>query len=259
MREPSPAIDWNCTLPQLAEWYASFLGRSMLEQTNVHLAGMLQPVFGYQGLQVGLLHDGDSMLENAGLLRRFTLGADMSGAQIDASTSALELPIASDTLSLLALPHTLEFCTDPHQVLREADRVLARDGYLLLLGFNPLSTWGAAHAVRRWNPSVPWSGQFYTNTRVQDWLSLLNFKVVSSKKFFLRPPIHHEKVLRKLEFVEKCQPWLSVLGGAYLILARKQVRPLIPKMLRWRPRKSVVASRMIEPVNKVEMQKHRER
>ena len=41
-------LDWNSTQPELGEWYASFLGRSMLQAVNLHLETLLQPVFGYQ-------------------------------------------------------------------------------------------------------------------------------------------------------------------------------------------------------------------
>ncbi|MEM7294438.1 MAG: methyltransferase domain-containing protein, partial [Pseudomonadota bacterium] len=230
---------------------ASFLGRSMLNEAGHQLDDMLQPVFGYQGLQLGQIGFDENLLEKAGLLRRFVLGAIDSQSSVDLSANVLELPIASDTISLLVMPHTLEFCRDPHQVLREADRVLARDGYLLLLGFNPHSAWGMARRLHFWRRKAPWNGRFYARSRINDWLSLLNFRVVDSRKFFLRPPIAHEKILTRLAFMEKVQPWLGWFGGAYLILARKQVRPITPTLQRWRQRQSVVARRIIEPVNKI--------
>ena len=224
----------------------------MLNEVNFHLESMLKPVFGYQGLQLGTLGESEDFLSSAGLLRRFVLGADNSQSHIDLSANVLELPIASDSISLLAMPHTLEFCRDPHQLLREADRVLARDGYLLILGFNPMSTWGLVRACRPWRRPVPWCGKFYPQTRIDDWLSLLNFRIVEQRKFFMRPPISQQRFLARLKFFERTRPWLGIFGGAYLILARKQVRPLTPKLQRWRPRQSVVARRIIRSVNKVQ-------
>jgi SAM-dependent methyltransferase len=242
--------DWNGTQPKLGEWYASFLGQSMLKEVNFHLEEILRPVFGYQGLQLGRLGAEDNLLDKAGLLRRFVLGANDTQPDVDLSANVLELPIASHTISLLVMPHTLEFCCNPHQVLREADRVLARDGYLLILGFNPLSSWGLARGLRLWNRGTPWNGKFYRQARINDWLSLLNFRVVESRKFFLRPPFARPGILARLSFLEKLHPWLNIFGGAYLILVRKQVRPLTPRLQRWRQRQSVVARRIIGPLNK---------
>jgi len=39
------------------------------------------------------------------------------------------------------MPHTLEFTNDPHQVLREVDRVLIPEGHVVILAFNPWSLW----------------------------------------------------------------------------------------------------------------------
>jgi ubiquinone/menaquinone biosynthesis C-methylase UbiE len=37
------------------------------------------------------------------------------------------------------MPHLLDFTTEPHQVLREVERVLVPEGRLLMTGFNPVS------------------------------------------------------------------------------------------------------------------------
>ena len=53
-----------------------------------------------------------------------------------------QLPIANGAVDAVVLPHTLEFETDPFAVVREADRVLAGEGHLIVLGFRPFSLWG---------------------------------------------------------------------------------------------------------------------
>ena len=45
-----------------------------------------------------------------------------------------ELPFANECLDLLILPHVLEFSSDPHQILREAERVLRPEGRLIISG-----------------------------------------------------------------------------------------------------------------------------
>ena len=41
------------------------------------------------------------------------------------------------SLDLLALPHTLELCANPHAALREAHRVLVYEGRIVITGFSP--------------------------------------------------------------------------------------------------------------------------
>ena len=50
-----------------------------------------------------------------------------------------ELPIATQSIDLVLLPHVLEFAEEPHAVLREVDRVMMPEGRLVIVGFNPWS------------------------------------------------------------------------------------------------------------------------
>lgn len=81
------------------------------------------------------------------------------------------LPLATESVDVLILPHILEFEPDRHQLLREAERVLKPEGRLHILGFNPLSL----HAW--WRPGgdsrLHWG--CISPGRVLDWLSLLQF------------------------------------------------------------------------------------
>jgi ubiquinone/menaquinone biosynthesis C-methylase UbiE len=63
-----------------------------------------------------------------------------------------ELPFAANSIDLAVMPHVLESHDNPHQILREVERILIPDGQLVITGFNPLSLWGASTAVC---PSAP--------------------------------------------------------------------------------------------------------
>jgi len=73
----------------------------------------------------------------------------------------------------------LEFADEPHQVLREVDRVLVPEGQVVITGFNPSSLWGARQSLCRFgaSPFLPRSGQFIRLPRIKDWLKLLSFEV----------------------------------------------------------------------------------
>ena len=54
------------------------------------------------------------------------------------------------TTSNVVLPHVLEFEANPHQVLRESERVLIGEGHVVILGFNPWSLWGLWRLLLAW-------------------------------------------------------------------------------------------------------------
>ena len=70
------------------------------------------------------------------------------------------LPIETHSVDVVIMPHTLEFEENPHQVLREVDRVLRPEGIILLMGFNPWSFWHLPRFLPKVMKKTPWNGQF---------------------------------------------------------------------------------------------------
>jgi SAM-dependent methyltransferase len=162
-------------------------------------------------------------------------------------TYAQALPILTDSVDVVVLAHTLEFEQDPHQVLREADRVLVPEGHVVILGFNPWSPWGLWHVlVSRWS-RPPWSGQFRSLWRIKDWLALLGFDTTVSRGFFFRPPLRHDGVMHRLKVMEKLgQRFWPFAGAVYIIVAKKRVMRPTPIRPRWRPGRSLVGAGLVK-------------
>lgn len=219
-RKNSPS--WLQAQPALREWYESSLGDAVLDAVTSKFDDILPGIFGYQGVQVGQIAPHRELLASAGLHRRIVVdsAAEISNSQISGTLE--QLPISSNCVNLVFFPHSLEFCDSPHVALREADRVLTADGHLLLMGFNPYSQFGIRRAVGR---STPWSGKTYSRARVQDWLSVLGFRMVATETVFLRPPVNRTRMLNSTRHIEKAQKFLGFAGGIYLIHARKQTVP----------------------------------
>ena len=220
-RKNSPS--WLQAQPALREWYESALGDAVLDTVTAKFDDILPGIFGYQGVQVGQIAPHRELLASAGLHRRIVVdsAAEISNSQISGTLE--QLPISNNCVNLVFFPHSLEFCDSPHGALREADRVLTADGHLLLMGFNPYSQFGVRRALGR---SIPWSGKTYSRARVQDWLSVLGFRVVATETVFLRPPVNRSRLLASTRVVEKAQKLLGFAGGIYLIHARKQSVPV---------------------------------
>ena len=123
-------------------------GRSaacLLEQERAVVSTTLECAFGLHCLQVGAWGTADTFLGAARTRRTALVAArPVPGAALVAEPAALALQ--SDSVDVMLLPHTLEFAPDPHEVLREAARVLAGEGELVVLGFEPLGSWSLRNA-----------------------------------------------------------------------------------------------------------------
>jgi len=133
------------------------------------------------------------------------------------------LPFAESSIDLLCLPHGLEFSENPHQTLREASRVLVPEGYLILTGFNPRSAWGVKKSLVK-QVDYPWCGQFFSLSRIRDWLALLGLEFVEAQFYGYELPMNNAKWLKHFSWIEKigAQCWPR-RGGQYVIVAKKRV------------------------------------
>lgn len=234
----------------LGEWYRGVLGREVMEAERERLDPVLADLFGYHLLQVGRPHDTE-LLEASRIRYRLLLDNQLNEVQAGSARVLARpeaLPVAADSIDLLLYPHSLEFSEDPHQALREADRVLIPEGHIVIIGFNPIGWFGLNRLLGGWRKRSPWCGRFISSSRLRDWLSLLGFDTVSLRGGFYRPPLPHLGALRRLAPLEAMRKGGGVFGaGFYILVAKKRVTGLTPIRPRWRPRRSLLGASLAEP------------
>lgn len=238
---------------QLATWYQTPLGQTLAEQEQQLLDSILDNLFGYHLLQLGNPAEID-LLRSSRISHRMMMDLvpqasagdkDKRSEQFLAHEAAL--PILSNSIDVMLLPHLLEFSANPHDALREVERVLIPEGHLVLLGFNPFGLWGISRAAVGWRNLAPWCGRFLSHFRIQDWLALLGFEIRLAKGYMMRPPIQRPGVMKRMAFMESLSRPLPVLSAAYVLVARKRVTTITPIKPRWRPRRSLLGNGLVKP------------
>jgi len=131
-----------------AEWQRGTLGRAVVAAEAQLLSEACDDVFGLELLQLGVWGSARELISTS-RVRRQTLVSAGHGQPADIVASAAALPIATNSIDAVLLPHTLEVEPDPGAVLREAERVLVGEGQLVELGFRPWSPWGLHSAYQR--------------------------------------------------------------------------------------------------------------
>ncbi|MBS1201238.1 MAG: hypothetical protein H6R27_1916 [Proteobacteria bacterium] len=231
------------------EWFATPLGRALLEQERDAVAEALECVFGEQCLQVGAWGPPGLFLDLARTQRRALLSAagDAAG-QVRAYPASLA--IQSDSIDALLLPHTLELESDPHEVLREAQRVLRPEGCLVVLGFEPLGSWAMRGRFTR-GGFPPGTARLLSERRLADWLKLLGLDVDPASRFLFTLPFARAQSGRMRRWADGAGKALgSRLSGAYVLRARKRVHAVTPIRLKYRARPAVIGG-LAEPTTRV--------
>ena len=240
-------------MTDLRGWFHESPGQDLMDLESACLERMLPDLFGYYLLQVGM-PGGYGRIVELSRIRHHVLVRDagpVHGDGIHTVGTPAQLPVASDSIDVVFLPHTLDFTEEPHQVLREAERVLIPEGRLILFGFNPWSLWGLSRVMRGSARGMPWCGSFVSPFRVIDWLSLLGFDVEQQEPMMFRPPLRRPALMRRLLFLDQAGLALwPAFAGAYAIRAVKRVSTLTPIRPSWSVRAKVVPGRAVEPTTR---------
>ncbi len=221
-----PAPPWS----SWEKWLQSPPGQYVLKWEQQCFNQIVADVFGFHAVQIGMPQI-NTLSENRMPLHALLVHANDN--LIDArhhqwhfiEGNSSELPFANESLDLIVLPHVLEFAPDPHQILREVDRVLRPEGRLIISGFNPASLWGMRQYLSRLigNPYLPRDGQFISLIRIKDWLELLNFSIDRGHFGYYKFPLQGESVMRKMNFLEKMgNRWWPIFGAVFLVSAIKR-------------------------------------
>lgn len=240
----------EASIIELGHWLKSPPGQYIVQWEQRQLDLAVADAFGFHALQLGLPQlvalRANRMPHRWVANDSMTLPEPMGLPPVDESLPTLSphealalhcdfdaLPFPSQSQDLVVLPHTLELARDPHETLREVERVLVPEGRLVITGFNPASLWAlrqrGVHLRQRMGlggqPFLPESGELIGHWRLRDWLKLLSFEVEVSGFGCWRPPLNRQGWLESWAWIDSHgERWCPVLGAVYFIVAVKRVR-----------------------------------
>ncbi len=241
---------------ELGSWLTTPPGRYLLAWEQSRLDHAVADVFGYHALQLGLPElEGlrtnrmphrwvacDSLMPNQALPTEAPPPEDsllstlLPPERVSLYCEFDALPFPNASVDLVVLPHALELVRDPHQTLREVERVLVPEGRVAIAGFNPASLWGLRQRGGRLRQGLPGAGgarslylpsagEFIGYWRLRDWLRLLGFEVEVGQFGCWRPAVKTQPWLDRYAWMDKLgDRWWPVLGGVYFLVAVKRVR-----------------------------------
>ncbi|MGE5639694.1 MAG: class I SAM-dependent methyltransferase [Clostridia bacterium] len=215
------AQKYNGGRSSLSAWLSTPQGAYVLGWELAQFDSAVDDVFGFRAVQVGL-PEVDFLRQNR-IPWRFSLALEQGAA---VAADPLQMPLESQSVDLVALPHVLETHLNPHDVLREAERVLMPEGQVVISGFNPLSLWRARPPVE---------GKLIGLFRLRDWLRVLGFELNGGMFGCYAPPFRDPLWLQRFGFMEKAGArWWPIAGGVYVVRAVKRVHGMRVVTPAWR-------------------------
>ena len=225
-------------LKYCSNWYQTLSGKTALNRLDDKCADIMSEIFGYYAIQIGTLSGQHDLLKSSRIAADFSLVSQElqsdTGFNASAITSIEHLPVATDNIDLVVASHVLEFSDDPHQVLREIDRVLVPEGHCILIGFNPFSISRIGQLIRSGFNRKNNLYKMRSVPRVRDWFSLLGFEVLDVHYMGMRLGTNNKKLFDRLSWLERWGDFAApVLGNMYMFHVKKQVVAMRPHKKIW--------------------------
>jgi SAM-dependent methyltransferase len=244
------AQKYNGARSSLSGWLTTPQGAYVLDWELAQFDSAVDDVFGFRAVQIGL-PEVDFLRQNR-INFRFSLALEPGAAL---AADPLQLPLASQSVDLVVLPHVLEGHPNPHDVLREVERVLRPEGQVVISGFNTISLWRARQLFASRHNGAPWDAKFIGLLRLREWLRVLGFDLNGGKFGCYAPPFRNEVWLKRFAFMEKAGArWWPVTGGVYVVRAVKRVHAMRIVTPAWRQERA--RGRALAPVSQRSHRNH---
>ncbi|HCV04201.1 class I SAM-dependent methyltransferase [Pseudoalteromonas sp. SSMSWG5] len=219
--------------PKPYSWQQFPHGDYLRAEIERKLTPWLPRMFGYHMLKLGNL-SGELATSESPIKHQVCVAEQGLFTGVIADVD--ELPFYEHSVDACILSHCLEYHSDPHHILREAHRTLIPGGYIVITGFNPFSLCGLAQLLPFSRQKLPWTGRFFTPSRVKDWLNLLGFEIISDERFIHSSLARGNRLSRFAAWRSFGQQYLKPMGSVYMLVARKRVAPLTPIKPKWHAR-----------------------
>ncbi len=231
------------------EWLASGLGEALLARESRIVEEAFDGIFGEQCLQLGLWGGPQTFLKYSRTQRNYLIDEDFVADGISAIGKLHDLPIETDSVDCVLLPHVLDYSDRPHAILREVDRVLTAHGHIAILGFKPGGFWGLRRLIRG-AELPPEADHLVPERRLRDWLQLLDMRIHGITRYFFRWPVTGRRGPTSARWEARGQRFWPEFAACYMLTAQKRVSTLTPVRPKWRNKPKVVVG-LAEPTNRV--------
>src|SRR3989338_2411199 len=220
----------------MSDWFKSELGCQVLDAERDLLDHLLPSMFGYYLVQTGVGEPQWLASTSTIHCKLYLCEQPCNSPHYHCVASRPDdMAIATESIDVALLHHSLDFESEPHRALREVARTVIPGGKILIVGFNPWSLWGIWRLLRKQTTHFPWSGNFISPLRMSDWLNLLDFHVEGCESLIHGLPTANPRT-------GKLFGWLSYLiqrlwtqrGAVYVLVATKQVATVTPIKPRFR-------------------------
>lgn len=214
----------------LKKWFNSRPGKVLFKQEKHLVSLALKNKFGYYLLQIGAISD-DSLLLESRVSNKVIVDPHLNQSSQQEHEYVVQanfdfLPLGPESADVILMPHTFDSVQDPHYLLRQLDKALIPEGYMVITGFNPAGC--KVLRVKYFAKKIGFEkAQFRRTKQIKEWLTVLGYDIEQVNYTPVMCFSNNEKYQRWGRLIEKIERALQAIGfefgNIYCIVAKKKV------------------------------------
>lgn len=246
------SVERSSAFGQTRGWLESPTGQALLATEARLVEEALDGLFGETCLQLGIWGEPRGFLKFARTQQSACIASPPFAAEGEPPAvfgRMHRLPVASDSVDIVILPHTLDYSGRQPEILREVHRVLRSDGHLIVLGFMRGGLWG----LRRLIPGAampPGTDNLVGDGKLSDWLTLLDLRIHRRTTYFFKWPLPGRRSETSSLWEARGRRWWPEFAACYMLSAQKRLYTMTPVRQAWRSKPKVVGG-LVEPSTRV--------
>jgi SAM-dependent methyltransferase len=144
--------------------------------------------------------------------------------------SILSLPLERNSVDCVIAPFTLEVFGHDKNPIDEIDRVLKPMGYVIFLGINPWSFWGAA---LRFGASTfgEFSGKLSSALTLKHAMLSRGYSQCMLSSFYYIPPVANKTLIHHLKFFNEIGKMIWPFPAGFYCLVVQKYQPASPNLI----------------------------
>lgn len=215
---------------QAYEWFMSSKGAELRRIEYKLIECTLQRLNGLTACLTGFSEQSSFTLKSN--QRVFLLGS-LQASNAPVRSDIHFWPVKSKSMDVVLLHHSLEWSQQPQRILREACRVLAPGGEIVVVGFNPLSLLSVSRFFSSYYPKALRQARLYSVSVVNEWLNTLGFSCESVHFSLRAAPLRYASPEGDFSLQKGIFGQLPI-GGIFVLVAIKEQCGLIMNEDAWK-------------------------
>lgn len=208
----------------LHRWYSSPQGKRVGELFDQKLRPLHAILHGEKAIQIGD-YPSLSLLNNVTYQHKWQIAPEAEAGATDLCADFTCLPIERHSINTIISPLSLDIYDVAAWPVDALDYILQPMGYLVIIGINPYSLWGAALKLGRLYCFPHSAHTLMPIFTLKNALHHRGYTQLHLEYFYFLPPVSSDRWLNRLAFLNQMGQMLPLSPAAFYLLVMKKYEP----------------------------------